>query len=166
MDSLYKVDDEVQKVSYGKNGFNLSDGIGNYLNDTVYNALFDEAEKTAMATLSLYNAPYHYGADPMKTSLTATGTRITAKVGLNSVGSILSGSSVTAKQKGVTGWLMNYNDTYPESDQRVYHASDVGTSAFGPVTNIRGVKPVIALKGNVTIASGNGTSTSPYQLSY
>ena len=163
MDSLYKVEDAVQKPTYGNDQFNLTNGIGEYLNNTVYNALFTEKEKLAMAKLSLYNAPYHPGANPRTTSLRATGTRIDAYVGLNSVGSLLSGNSSSARLKGVTGWLMNYNDT---TNGYSWYTSTGGTAGSDVRTSIRGVKPVIALRDYVTIASGSGTSQDPYVLNY
>ena len=178
MDSLYKVNGDEQKVMFETIGnFNLTSGIGNYLNDKVYNDLFKEAEQNAMTKLSLYNAPYHYGADPRKTSMISTGTRIEAYVGLNTVGEILSGNwdspkvngeSSRLKIKGITAWLMNYNDTYNGSEEgpRAWYTSTAGSTGFAQATDIRGVKPVIALRNYVTIKSGSGTSTDPYVLNY
>ena len=57
---------------------------------------------------------------------------------------------------------MNYNDT----DQGAWYISSGGTTWYSSTTNIRGVKPVIALRSEVKIASGNGTFDNPYKLDY
>ena len=163
LDSLYTVDGDIQKPEYGAAGnFNLEDGIGYYLNTVLYNQLFNDTEKNMMAKISFYNNGYHPGANPRFTSLLANGNRVEAYVGLSSVGNILSGNSYSGRIKGVTSWLMNYNDT----DQGAWYISSGGTTWYSSTTNIRGVKPVIALRSEVKIASGNGTFDNPYKLDY
>ena len=51
------------------------------------------------------------------------------------------------------------------SNARVFVVSDGGSLSWNSVANTSGVRPVINLRSDVTISSGNGTSSNPYVIS-
>ena len=60
------------------------------------------------------------------------------------------------------GWLLNnFSDGYEEA----WIVSDSGSAAMGRVLYGYGVSPVLYLNSDVSIASGSGTSSSPYKIS-
>ncbi len=63
-------------------------------------------------------------------------------------------------------WTMSPTGyTVSNFSQNVWTVYQNGSLSSGPISGIRGVRPVINLKSNVKIVSGNGTAENPYQVS-
>ena len=54
--------------------------------------------------------------------------------------------------------------TYSNNNALVFYVALAGSLSYTNPTNAYGIRPVINLKVDVTIKSGNGTSTSPYEI--
>ncbi len=163
LDANYITNGTYAKMTFGDSAtFSLTKGIGQYLNTTVYNNLFSTTDKEYLTPTNYYFSSYRLGNNPRTTSLTASGTKVNAYVGLNNVGELMSGSSNTSRTPNFTSWLLNYNSY----NNNVWFTSSAGTSEYSSISDVRGVRPTITLKSTVRITSGNGTSTSPYVIAY
>jgi len=159
-DGYYTVDGLLDRQQFGAIKFTTEDGIGSYLNNSVYNSLFtNENEKNVIEKSRWYSNEYHIGDNPVNTTLKSSNNFVDAYVGLIRVGELMSGNSTTGTINNVSTWTLNNNGT------KVWQASWAGTTdIIGTTEDYRTIRPVIVINSDVKIAKGNGTIKSPYTL--
>src|SRR5574344_58828 len=148
-------------------------GVGYKLNNDVLNYLISSSDTTnrnKLVTYNWYQNNFDYG-NSYTVSLNETSpTRtISAKVGLIRVGEMLSNQSLTILNKSntVTNSYSNAFSywTMTTSSSRAWSVSSNGIANDSSVVgNTYGLRPVIVVNSSVTITSGNGTPSSPYQI--
>ena len=178
LDGYYEENGSVYTMAYGSNNtFSTTTGIGQKLNSDVLEWLVassDTENRNKLVTNYTWYQNEFDGGDNYTISLEETNpTRsINATVGLIRVGEMLSSQSSSILTKGYTT-TSSYNNanTYwtmtPSSSSSsawgVY--SDGIAYANGYSVNLAfGLRAVIVVNSNVTITSGNGTWSSPYEI--
>ena len=167
----------IYTMSYGSNNtFSTTTGIGQKLNVDVLNWLVQESDTTNRNKLvnnyTWYQNNFGYG-DSYTVSLNEESpTRtIQATVGLIRIGEMLSSQSSSILTKGyqntssysnaTTYWTM----TPYTSSSGAWYVYDNGDAFNYSGSNSFGLRAVIVVNSDVTITSGNGTWSNPYQLS-
>src|SRR5574344_1415374 len=165
------------KMIYGStNTFDTTTttGVGYKLNNDVLNYLVpssDTTNRNKLVTYNWYQNNFDWG-NSYTVSLNETSpTRtISATVGLIRVGEMLSDQSLTILNKNNTVnnsysnaasyWTMT---SYANSSS-AWIVTDYGNAYNYNVDYTYGLRPVIVVNSSVTITSGNGTPSSPYQI--
>ena len=122
-------------------------------NSAEYNALVKNA-------LWHYN-PYAEGENPIDTTLRSGTNKLEAAIGLPRIGELMSGNSSTLPEYNLAIWTLNPVKGTTTSAWNISWAGTIGTNT---VDQPRRIRPVIELKSNVMIKSGNGTYQNPYEL--
>ncbi|MDD3049325.1 MAG: prepilin-type N-terminal cleavage/methylation domain-containing protein [Bacilli bacterium] len=158
------------KMVYGTdNTFITTSGIGAKLNGDILNYLGLTSSEKLVSTSWYQSDGIDYGfkyTDALKESNSITST----KVGLIRIGEMLSSQSSTILTKNYTVTSTYLNATIYWSMNKYTSASDVwfvnndGNANNNGVTITYGVRPVIKVKKDLTINSGNGTWNSPYKI--
>ena len=163
-------------MSYGSNNtFSTTTGIGQKLNGDVLNWLVNnnETEKGKLVTnYTWYQNNFNYGQSYTISLNEENPTRsIQATVGLIRIGEMLSSQSSSILTNGYTttssynnaNWYWTMTPYTSSSYALNVHMS--GFSNYYSVSDTRGLRAVIVVNSDVTITGGNGTWSSPYELS-
>jgi hypothetical protein len=165
---------QLQYGNSNKDNFTSASGVGNFLNNTVLNAigLPNSAERNALVDTALYASPFAKGWNVRTHTLNNNiNHRFTALVGLPTVGEVLSSRTSQATMRQITTWNGQYNNVATwminhTEDGQVWQ-SNLGATDIWTRERVTGVRPVITLRPtNVTITGGQGTPTKPYEISY
>ena len=175
LDGYYEEDGSIFEMKYGDNNtFSTTTGIGQKLNGDVLNWLTNnnDTEKGKLVSdYTWYQNNFDYGQSYAISLNEENPTRTTsATVGLIRVGEMLSGQSSSILTKG-------YTATSSDNNASIYWTMTPGTSSssawymgyhgdvyYASVTGTLGVRAVIVVNSDVTITSGNGTWSSPYEI--
>ena len=165
----------IYTMSYGSNNtFSTTTGIGQKLNGDVLNWLTNnsESEKAKLVSdYTWYQNNFDLGYDYKISLNEESPTRsIQATVGLIRVGEMLSSQSSSILTKGyqntssysnaTTYWTM----TPYTSSSKAWNVILTGLDNTYSVSDACGLRAVIVVNSDVTITSGNGTWSSPYQI--
>lgn len=150
LDGLVKVDENIHTMMYGvSNYMTVTEGIGNYLNNTFYNTLENkEYILNYEFNLGRYDKNYGYNFNMF------TEYKEKFNVGLLQIGELFTTSQTNY-------FLMSRTIT---SDYTIYQVLDKGRIYAGSLYDSLGVRPTLYLKGDLTVIEGNGTSDSPYRI--
>lgn len=170
LDDYYKENGSIVNITFGSNNtFNLSNGIGSYLNTTVLNNLIDTTNQSKLSTYDWYQSKYTWGSK-YTASLDESGSSIQAKVGLVRVGEMLSGQSnsmltaygtLNSSQNNVTSyWTL----TPYEVSTDAWRISDTAFAGKYVVNSTGAIRPSVVVNSAVTISKGKGTPYSPYEI--
>lgn len=127
--------------------FSLDSTLGKYLNNTFYNTLNKESLIKGKFYIGNYGASTSYNYNSIYSK------SISAYVGLLNVTDVLNGEYNNY-------WLMN---NVTNNEQLVYKVASHGLYA-DLVTSNNKIRPVVCLKQNLTISTGNGTKNNPYLI--
>ena len=176
LDGYYEeTEGTVYKMSYGSNNtFSKDTGIGQKLNSDVLNWITNnnESEKAKLVSdYTWYQNNFDSGYDYKVSLNEESPTRsIQATVGLIRVGEMLSSQSSSILTKGYTTISISNNANwywtmtpYTTSSFAWYVNSD-GDASNTLVSHTPGLRAVIVVNSDVTITSGNGTWSNPYQI--
>ena len=176
LDGYYEENGSVYEMKYGSNNtFSTTTGIGQKLNNDVLEWLVassDTENRDKLVTnYTWYQNELDYG-DNYTISLEETNpTRsINATVGLIRVGEMLSSQSSSILTKGYTtsssfGNATDYWTMTPgTSSSYAWLVHNHGDGNYNGVSYAGGLRAVIVVNSNVTITSGNGTWSSPYEI--
>ncbi|MCF0111965.1 MAG: hypothetical protein HUJ58_08680, partial [Erysipelotrichaceae bacterium] len=159
MDVLHKDDGSVytRKFSSDTCKFTLDEGnIGYYLNNTWLNKQ-DHPEYLAKGTFC--TGPYTYNGKYTQAKLNSV--TVKAKVGLPQIGDLFNVNNLTEGEEEIVYWTCNYKKN---AEQLVWVSRDKDW-LFGDFSyNKYAVRPVIYLKSNIIITTGDGTADFPYQI--
>ena len=165
----------IYTMSYGSNStFSTTTGIGQKLNGDVLNWLTNnsESEKAKLVSnYTWYQNNFDWGYDYKISLEEESPTRsTTATVGLIRVGEMLSSQSSSILTNGYQE-TSSYNNAYRYWTMTPYTSSSYAwfVSYSGNVRNYAvsgtaGLRAVIVVNSEVTITSGNGTWSNPYQI--
>ena len=163
-----------ENLEYGDdNVFSITTGIGQKLNTDVLNWLINnnDIEKNKLVSNYTWYQNEFYN-DSYRVSLNEENpTRsISTTVGLIRIGEMLSSQSSSILTKGYTtiSSYSNANDywtmTPTPNNSYVHGIYSDGSSPWYDVSDTLGLRVVIVINSNVTITSGNGTWSNPYQI--
>jgi len=159
MDTYYKENGSMYLTTYGKNDLNVNDGIGKYLNTTVYNNIFTRVQdQQKLVSTKWYINEHNYGVDPQQYIQTPSTYYMTAKVGLISIGE-LGAVSNSNFPTDVNFWIAN-----KLINGRPWYISSASTGELGYDTDERTIRPAIKIKSDTIINGGIGTLESPITL--
>ena len=171
LDSFYKENNEEFKTTFGSsNDFNplLEGNIGHKLNVDVLNWLTNNSstEQEKLQTITWYQNNFNDGNN-YKNSLENTNNPVDAKVGLISVGDILASHSSSILTSGYKSdsiggnwyWMMNVN-----GNSSIWRVSGAGSASTSRYSSKYFIRPVIVIKSDINIITGNGTWSNPYQI--
>ena len=165
----------IYEMSYGSNNiFSTTTGIGQKLNGDVLNWLTNNSETEKAKLVSNYtwyqnnfNLGYDYKISLNEENPTRS---IQATVGLIRVGEMLSSQSSSILTNGYKD-TSSYNNAYSywtmtpyTSSSRAWYVNLYGSSNGLSVSSSIGLRAVIVVNSDVTITSGNGTWSNPYQI--
>ncbi|MEG1495712.1 MAG: DUF5011 domain-containing protein, partial [Bacilli bacterium] len=156
LDDAYKTLNNGVAINFGINNFNISSGIGNYLNTTLYNTMFAESKYNNLLLTTKWELKDHnYGVD----SHLISNNYLESKVGLLSIGDLMAASNSNFRSTNSTYWTLNnlFN-------QDAWYISTSSTGEKALSTQNRALRPVIEIKNSLKIKSGDGTITSPIEL--
>ena len=166
----------IYTMSYGSNNtFSTTTGIGQKLNGDVLNWLVQESDTTNRNKLvnnyTWYQNNFDYGQSYIISLNEENPTRsIQATVGLIRIGEMLSSQSSSIFTKGYTTTSRYNNANYywtitpfPISSS-AWCVSFDGRASGDDVSSAGGLRAVIVVNSDVTIAGGNGTWSSPYEI--
>ena len=175
LDGYYEEDGNIFEIEYGENNiFSTTTGIGQKLNGDVLNWLTNnnDTEKAKLVSdYTWYQNNFNDGYD-YKVSLNEENpTRsINATVGLIRIGEMLSSQSSSILTKGYTT-NSSYNNANYYWTMTPYTSSSLawrvhynGNANYNVVSFSYGLRAVIVVNSDVTITSGNGTWSNPYQI--
>ena len=173
LDEIYKEYDEegnLQTISFGDNNtFTLDSGIGAKLNGDVLTWLGLSNSDKIVTTTYFQGDGYIHSASYSDTLKETNGVEST--VGLIKMGEMLATQSSTMLTKNYTDsyktgntnfyWTMNkYTD-----EQKVWYIFPNGNAVSNKNSSYKYcIRPVITVKNDLNIASGNGTWTNPYEI--
>ncbi len=175
LDGYYEeTEGTVYKMSYGSNStFSKDTGIGQKLNGDVLNWLTNNnnVEKGKLVSnYTWYQNNFDWGYDYKISLEEESPTRsTTATVGLIRVGEMLYSQSSSILTNGYQE-TSSYNNAYrywamtPYSSSFAGCVSDDGSAYSNNVSLTNGLRAVIVVNSEVTITSGNGTWSNPYQI--
>ena len=159
----------IYTTTYGDNTtFTLNSGIGQKLNGDVLSWLGLVTSDKVVETTYYQGDAFNIAS--MNNTLKKT-NGIEAKVGLIEIGEMLAGQSSTMLTKNYT-MASNYANTRNYWTMNIYTAGtnawrvcEQGNGYESVVTNdTRVIRPVIVVKNDLSITSGTGIWTSPYQI--
>ena len=165
----------IYEMSYGSNNiFSTTTGIGQKLNGDVLNWLTNnsETEKAKLVSnYTWYQNNFGFGYDYKISLNEENSTRsIQATVGLIRVGEMLSSQSSSILTNGYKD-TSSYNNAYSywtmtpyTSSSSAWYVYEIGDANSNSVSNTYGLRAVIVVNSDVTITSGNGTWSNPYQI--
>ena len=164
----------IYMMSYGSNNtFSTTTGIGQKLNGDVLNWLTNNnnVEKGKLVSnYTWYQNNFEYGNSYTVSLEEENPTRsIQATVGLIRVGEMLSSQSSSILTNGYQE-TSSYNNAYwywamtPYSSSDAWCVNDYGYVSNDAVSSANGLRAVIVVNSEVTITSGNGTWSNPYQI--
>ena len=176
LDGYYEEDGNIFKMKYNDtstNVFSTTTGIGQKLNGDVLNWLTNnnESEKEKLVNnYTWYQNNFASGQSYTVSLNEESPTRsIQATVGLIRIGEMLSSQSSSILTKGyqntssysnaTTYWTMT-----PYSSSSAWSVDYPGNADDYFVSYTYGLRAVIVVNSDVTITSGNGTWSSPYQI--
>ena len=178
LDGYYEENNKIFTMKYNEtstNLFSLTTGIGQKLNTDVLEWLVSsndtENRNKLVTNYTWYQNNFAFGYD-YEVSLKELNAdkSIDATVGVISVGEMLSSQSSSILTKGYT-LEKNYNNattywimTSYANASIGWYGSKLGHVYYNDVSNLLGLRPVIVINSNVTIISGNGTWSNPYQI--
>ena len=163
-------------IAFGNNSlYSSTNTIGSFLNNNYLNPANDYLtpsqvnmiENSTTWYLGNVLAGQHYRiAKYTNTSMTTTTTSTTAKVGLLRMGELLASQSQRYMLKGeetytnnIRIWLLT-----PFGNTQVWHLHQNSSLSTYPYTNTIAIKPVMNLKEDISIISGDGTMEKPFVL--
>ena len=177
LDGYYEEPDgTIYITNYGNDSsFSTSSGIGQKLNTDVLEWLVPNTDTSNRGKLVTDYVWYQNGFDynyNYKESLDEENPDSTyqATVGLIRIGEMLSGqsSSILTKSYTATSDYRNATTYYsitPFTDSTsVWFIRNYGNSSYDLVSLEYAIRPVIVIKSNVKIISGNGTWSNPYVI--
>ena len=177
LDGYYEEPEEtIYTMSYGSSStFSKDTGIGQKLNGDVLNWLTnnDGSEKSKLVSdYTWYQNNFNFGYDYKVSLNEESPTRsIQATVGLIRVGEMLSSQSSSILTKGYTTTSSYSNATtywtmtsYTTNSSLAWYVNTSGYSYYSSVSFADGLRAVIVVNSDVTITSGNGTWSNPYQI--
>ncbi len=163
-------------MSYGSNNtFSTTTGIGQKLNTDVLDWLVSsndiENRNKLVNNYIWYQNDFDIGNDYNISLNEESPTRsIQATVGLIRVGEMLSGQSNSILTKGYTS-ASSYNNattywtmTPNTNSSSAWYVNNLGYANYYSVSYTYGLRAVIVVNSDVTITSGNGTWSSPYEI--
>ena len=177
LDGYYEEPDgTIYIMEYGNDSnFSVSSGIGQKLNTDVLEWLVTNTDTANREKLVIDYIWYQKGFDydyNYKKALDEENpdNSSQATVGLIRIAEMLSGQSSSILTKGYT-LVSDYRNTTtyytmtPFTDSTSsWFVRNYGNSSYGVVTNKYAIRPVIVIKSNVEIISGNGTFNDPYKI--
>ena len=177
LDGYYEEDGSIFEMKYSDtstNIFSTTTGIGQKLNGDVLNWITNnsESEKAKLVSnYTWYQNNFNFGYDYKVSLNEESPTRsIQATVGLIRLGEMLSSQSSSILTKGYTTtssydnaqvyWTM----TPSTSSSFAWGVDYYGRASLYSVSDSYGLRAVIVVNSDVTITSGNGTWSSPYEI--
>ena len=176
LDGYYEEDGSVFTMTFGDDKiFSTTAGIGQKLNTDVLEWLVGSSDtinrNKLVSNYTWYQNHLEYG-NSYTVSLNEENptSSINATVGLIRVGEMLSSQSSSILTKGYTiasnynnassYWVMNNNTI----SGLIWYSYNVGSSSLTRRTETYGLRPVIVIRSDVNIISGNGTWSNPYEI--
>ncbi len=178
LDGYYEEDGNIFEMEYNEtstNEFSVTTGIGQKLNGDVLNWLVQESDTTnrnkLVSNYTWYQNNFGFGQSYTISLNEENPTRsIQATLGLIRVGEMLSSQSSSILTKGYTT-TSSYNNAYRywtmtpyTSSSNAWGVDSNGSANNNGVSFTSGLRAVIVVNSGVTITSGNGTWSSPYQI--
>ena len=177
LDGYYEENGNIFRMSYGDdNVFSITTGVGQKLNGDVLNWLVQENDTTNRNKLvnnyTWYQNNFDYGQNYTISLKEENPTRsINATVGLIRIGEMLSSQSSSILTNGYTTTSSYINATtywtmtLYTSSSVAWFVNNTGNASYNGVSFTFGLRAVIVVNSDVTITGGNGTWSSPYELS-
>ena len=176
LDGYYEeTDGKTYKIKFGNNNiFSTDTGIGKKLNTDVLNWLVasdDVINRNKLVTNYTWYQNNFASVDSYKVSLEEINPtrKIEATVGLIRVGEMLSSQSSSILTKNYTNiffdqvyyWTITPNSEYANN---IWAISSEGGSNRWNYSVDNSIRPVIVIKSDINIITGNGTWSNPYQI--
>ena len=179
LDGYYEGNGNVYEMKYGSYGdnntFSTATGIGQKLNSNVLEWLVASSDienrDKLVTNYTWYQNEFYLGHNYTVSLEENSPTRsVNATVGLIRIGEMLSGQSSSILTNGYTATSHYGNATYywtmtPSiSSYATWCVINRGIAYNCSVNEVYALRPVIVIKSNVNIISGNGTWSSPYEI--
>jgi len=159
LNELYEVSDVDYSSTFGSNStFDTNEGLAQYLNNTLYLNEYQPLNGVVKVGLWYQGDSTSLSSYYKSTSLSKAGLIYGVYVGLPKIGELL-----TVPIYGET--TNNFWTISKSSNTTVNTVSSTGVAETN-VSSSANIRPVVILNADTLVASGNGTSVTPYVIAY
>ena len=169
LDGYYEVNNEVSQIVFGnENVINSQSGVGLALNNEILNWIVPTSTEKEKIYIDYVWNQKNFSYQDYHSYMNDKNNQVNLSIGMQQFGDILNGQSnyiLTKKYTTASNymnsfafWLMNQFST----NSTVVDSSGIAVKISQ--TKKMAVRPVIVIKSNVKIKSGNGTFSNPYQI--